>query len=78
MTTHRENLLLAHALVQQFLDELDTTGHKCDSCGLEVRHNWPEYRIAKELDNIPQRLRRAAENPTLNHVLDLPAKGPKP
>lgn len=67
--TNREKLQRAAVLIQEVLDELDCSGHTCDTCKVEVHHNWQEWRLAQELAKLPIKLKRLADNPSLTDFM---------
>jgi hypothetical protein len=74
--TNRERLLDAIRLVEAAAAGLDTAGHTCDACGLQVRTNWPEHQAHVTLRGVVSKLERLMEAPNLRRWLD--AASPEP
>jgi hypothetical protein len=50
-------LIEAGALIKRVTQELDESGKRCHSCGLDIKNNWPEAKAAKWLHQLPSKLR---------------------
>jgi hypothetical protein len=74
--TNRERLLGAIRLLEGAAGDLDTAGHTCDACGLQVRANWPEHQADVTLRGVVNKLERLVEAPNLQRWLD--AASPEP
>jgi hypothetical protein len=46
----------AGTLIKLAVGGLDESGERCPTCGLDIKHNWPEARAAKWLVGLPNKL----------------------
>jgi hypothetical protein len=60
-----ERLSRASALLKFVQDELDISAHRCECCGLTVRHNMDEHQISAQIEGMRNRLNRWIKAPGL-------------
>jgi hypothetical protein len=70
MTTNRERLTLASALLRESLASLDVSAHTCESCGLVKKHNWSEEQAATTIRGLVTKIERTLEADGLQAWLD--------
>jgi len=53
-----ERLISVTRLLQSIQLDMDVSAHKCESCGLTVRHNMDEHQIAAQIEGMRNKVNR--------------------
>jgi len=53
-----ERLISVTRLLQSIQHDMDVSAHKCEACGLTVRHNMDEHSMAAQIEGMRNKVNR--------------------